>query len=75
VLIIKEVKVVCFAALLQVLILKNLHLARILPSVVFCVSAENKELRLREQPPEIKNASKDAGVSGSKANYYLRLTI
>ena len=70
--ILKEVKVVCFDTLLQVLILKNLYFTKIM---IRCVSQElaNDGLRPPGRLPKAKNASRDAGGRDARRNVIQQL--
>jgi hypothetical protein len=67
--ILKELKVFCFDTLLQVLILKNFYCTKAVQNAV-CLARVAKTTQACWQPPENKNASRDAGDTEGEAQYY-----
>jgi len=55
VLILKEVKVICFDTLLQVLILKSLHCTKIVQNRLFLITVDSKGIHVQGRSHKPKN--------------------
>jgi hypothetical protein len=61
VLILKQVKVICFDTLLQVLILKSLYCTKIVQNGLFLVAVDSKGIRFQGCRREPKNEKRQPG--------------